>query len=323
MDGGVSIRPRMISEPFSLHGGVRVLVPTIDYDQELDCFYTVTDGATISYIDKTLPANFHTHELLDVDEDDVDSLLAFQQAWGLLTSPRRYPLRPFSVGTLGQVFATPTVNGDTADMDDANKLLDELDVRHKGVRSAYIGLYARTSTIPIYPFAPRAEVAATLEYLQGTVTEFTKYATKGYDPAWDWAELEQIQLRGKLDAIDGAISPYFPRLVLAPIEADEEAHKKKGLKRTVQRPRLPLTIATLVQLMDYLTSDEEYRVCKQCRKLFMYKRSGKDEEGVRSRRSSIYCSDGCKQIASFTAQNRKRKAERQEKKAERENTDRG
>lgn len=308
---------RLIVEPVPSFEGVRTVVAKIDYDDELECFYTVIENGAIRYSEKALPANFHTHEAMDVNPDDLGSLLAFMNEWGLVTAPDREPFRPKRVGTVGQIIATPTKDGVEKDTEAAAALLDKLDARHPGLKRGYFSLLARVDVLPIYPFAPRYEVEGSVRWLQQTVNKLTKAASTGYDDTPDWVGIEEINLRGDIDRIERVVSPYFPLFAAAFDEVKKEAEKKRGEKKKVQPPVAPLTIAALVQLIDYLTTGEAYRVCNECGKLFLYKRHEGGNEGIVSRSTSIYCSEGCNKAHKSTALAAARKKARHEAKAAR------
>lgn len=281
---------------------VRVAVPKIAYDEELDCFHIdYSDGISLAPAVKALPANFHTHEAMDVDASDVASLLEFQRQWGLVTHHKRAPLRLDASVALGDVIGSPVL----PDHDAALDLLEELDKRHPGFRS-YAGLQLVMGGVPkLYPFAPRAEVAAAVEYLQATIERLTKAAAFGYD---EWEGIDEMSLRIKVDEVGSVVTPYFPlmRMTLPEEEGDE-----------VEPPTLPTTIATLAQMCGYLTATEGYRECPECHKLFVYKRHEAGSTIWRNRRS-VYCSAPCQKAHSTKAQGARRKAERQARKAQRE-----
>lgn len=274
-------------------GAVKVFVPWIAYDEELDCFYTDVESGSLQYQVKDLPENFHTDELLDIDPEDVSDLLAFQQSWGLVTTPSREPLRKNRLGVLSDCLSTPTKGGDKeSDLQAAIQLFDELDARHSSAQEGALGMKNLLGTLMIsttvphfYPFAPKGEVTATVRYLQDTVKKLTTAVTDGYD---DWEGIESKKLEARVDDIDSWLTPYFPRIrVCSPEE--------KG--NVAEAPTLPLSIATLSQLVAYLTSEVGYRECPYCHKLFVYKRRTSGEF-VRNRRS-VYCSDTCQQKAKY------------------------
>ena len=281
---------------------VRVAVPKIAYDEELDCFHIdYSDGISLAPAVKALPANFHTHEAMDVDASDVASLLDFQRQWGLVTLHTRVPLRPGAAVALGDVIGSPTL----PDYDSALDLLEELDKRHPGFKT-HASLQLTMGDVPkLYPFVPRAEVEAAVEYLQATIGRLTRAAADGYD---EWEGIDEMSLRIKVEEVGSAVTPYFPlvRMALPKEEGD-----------MVGPPLLPVTIAALAQMCGYLTATEGYRECPECHRLFVYKRHTAGTPG-RNRRS-VYCSDTCQINHSTKAQGERRKAERQAKKAEREN----
>ena len=143
--------------------------------------------------------------------------------------------------------------------------------------------------------------SVTIEYLQDSAKRLVEAHTEGFD---NWEGIQGRILRGEVGQIDAAIEPYYPRYrMLEPMPESTSATE----------PVLPLSIATLAQLLAYIASDEGYRICKQCHQCFLYKRHSAGEF-VRNRRSP-YCSDECKARASSSAQAARRKAAR---KAERE-----
>lgn len=298
-------RLRLVTDQVPRYESPRVFTPQIAFDDELKCFYVAPEGDSIGYQVKDLPANFHTKELLDVDPSDVESLLAFQRDWGLLTSPKRVPLRLARLGTPGDVISTPYegMSGEEA-FDKAEHLLRGLESRYQGIRSAYTELMIRNAA-PLfhgaYPFAPLDEVEQVTRWLQETVERLVDAATNGYDT---WANIEERRLVDLIDDIDAGITPYFPRIRVAA----SDVH----IGKDAERPALPLTIAILAQLVGYLTSEEGYRVCPRCGRYFVFKRHTGGEY-IRNRRS-LYCSDECKQAESAARQARKRKAERREAK---------
>lgn len=292
---------RLVSEPMPTYESPMLVVPSIEYDSELDCFYVSADDGAMTLSKKQLPANFHTHELIDVDPSDVGSLLAFQKEWGLLTSPARTPFRYHRLGTRYDVLATPTKDGTSeSDIEDALRLLSKLDERHNGFGALckWLILGRSDTEYGIYPFVPRGEVVAAVEHLQATVNTLTKAAKDGFD---NWAGIEGRNLEATVDDIEQRLTPYFPRFAIALPE-------KEGKK--TESPTLPLTIATLSQLIGYLTSEEGYRECAYCHKYFVYKRHTRGEYvRVRNRRS-LYCSDDCKFKAASANQAARRKAAR-------------
>lgn len=299
------IKLRLITEPMPKHDEIRVCVPPIEYDEELDCFY-VTDADPATFQSRDLPANLHTKELLKLDPSDVDALLAFQREWGLVTTPRRTPLRFDALGTPSSVIATPQVGKSIEQStQEANDLLDQLNANHPGFKSvaAAFTMTATPSRHGMYPFVPRGEAEAAVIWLQNTINELVQLSISGYDP---WSGIDEHNLRSRVDSIDSAISPYFPRVRLA---------SEKTMDVTVKT--LPTTIALLVQLVTYLGSEEGYRVChnSECGCYFIYKRHSPGEL-VRNRQS-LYCSDDCQRRACAIRQAQNRKKKRHELKAER------
>lgn len=308
MDSTGFERLRLITPPLSAHEEPLVFVPTIDYDAELDAFFVTTDEeGTLVLADKQLPPNFHTHELMAVDPSDIDALLAFQQQWGFLTSMKRAPLIEDTLGTPLMTIATPLDNarGDE-ELAEAMKLFEGLTLRHEEFKrfGGLLGVSTSQGRSGAYVFAPRAEAEATLRWLQETVTRLVDAHTVGFD---NWSGIEGRNLKSLIGHINAAISPYFPRYRMA----DEGTDGSDAVA-----PVLPLTIATLAQLFSYIASDEGYRVCKQCGRYFMYKRHAPGEF-VRNRRS-LYCSDECKERASWKGQAARRKAKRNEGKGSEE-----
>lgn len=304
------VKLRLVTEPMPAHNEIRVCVPPIEYDEVLDCFYvSSSDQATFQHRD--LVANLHTKELLDLDPSDVDALLAFQREWGLITTPNRTPLRHDSLGMPNSVITTPVKGmSDEQSFQEAQKLLDGLDARHPGF--AHLAKILVTTSTPshhgMYPFVPRREAEAAVTWLQSTVNELVRFSVDGYDP---WAGIDEVNLRSRIDFIDSAIAPYFPRVRLA---------TQKVIDGTTQTPptrTLPTTIALLVQLVTYIGSEEGYRVCQnpECNAYFVYKRHAQGEL-VRNRLSA-YCSDTCQRRAVAIRQAAHRKERRHELKAER------
>lgn len=301
-------RLRLITPPLYAHEEPMVSVPTIDFDTELDAFYIAAgEGGTFTLTDKQLPANFHTHELMDVDPADTAALLSFQRQWGFLTSTRRVPLIEDTLGTPPASMATPMVNkSDEEALSEAIKLRDGLASRHEDFKKLE-GLL-RISSAPgrngAYTFVPRAEAEATLRWLQEKVPKLVDAHTVGFD---NWSGIEGRNLKSLVGHINATITPYFPMYRMG----DKGIEGSKAVA-----PILPLTIATLAQLFAYIASDEGYRVCKQCGKYFLYKRHTSGE--YERKRRSKYCSEPCKERASWTAQADKRKTKRNEGKGSEE-----
>jgi hypothetical protein len=270
---------------------VRVLVPKIGYDEQLDCFYVDSQSYPVEFDVKTLPANFHTHELMNVDPSDVASLLAFQQEWGLVTTPDRTPLRKNVLGVESNALATPLTDRENKrlspdeELAEAKALGNELIKRHPGLR-----LHTLSTSTPLYPFAPRAEVEKTVEALQDTVKMLVEAATEGYD---EFGNIDYVNLSTRVGWAAKYISPYYPLVEVLPQSPEFDAFGKSDTE--AQSPIIPLSIATLAQLLGYLTSDSGYRVCPHCHKYFMFKRHAHDNY-VRNRRSE-YCSDSCQNAA--------------------------
>lgn len=293
-------RLRLATPPIALYDEPRVFVPYIGYDQDLDAYYVSAneEGVHASEI-KSLPANFHTHELMAVNPTDRAALLDFQRAWGLLTSHLREPLREDTIGTPGKTISTP-VPGESDDetFTRAKQLYEQLKERHEDFRETALDLM--TTVEPgrngAYTFVPGSEAEATLTYLQSTIKELVKAHTMGFD---NWGGINARILRGTVGTIVAATDPYYPRYRMLEPSIDG---------RDPVQPVLPLTIAALAQLLSYIASDEGYRECKQCHRYFLYKRHTVGEF-VRNRRS-LYCSDECKARASSSAQAARRKAAR-------------
>lgn len=294
---------RLMTPPIASHDEPVVFVPSINYDADLDAYYVgANEAGDVTLESKRLPANFHTHELMEVDPSDRLALLDFQRTWGLLTSPNREPLREDTFNTNATI-ATPLK--DTSDeeaFEESKQLLARLSERHEDFRSVGIGI--RTTVEPgrngAYVFAPGDEVEAALAALQSAVKTLTKAHVEGFD---NWAGIEGRNLRAMVGEADKVIEPYYPRYRMFEASMDGS---------DAVEPVLPLTIATLAQLLAYIASDEGYRECKLCHRYFLYKRHTSGEF-VRNRRS-LYCSDDCKQRASSTAQAARRKAARHAKK---------
>ena len=289
---------RLVTPPITSHDEPLAVVTSIGYDSECDTYYIdPAGGGKIEY--KPLPANFHTHELMSVDPSDENSLFEFQREWGLLTTPRREPLRMDTLGTPTMTMVTPIEGmSDAESFEEASRLYKHLCDRHKGfqeVSSAMMILESQGHN-GIYTFAPAAEAKATLSYLKTTVEKLITAHVTGFD---NWGGIEGRNLRSLIGEIDAAIEPYYPRYRMIEPSLDG---------RTVTPPALPLTIAVLVQLLSYIASEEGYRECKQCHRYFLYKRHAAGEI-VRNRRS-IYCSSECKARASSSAQAARRKAAR-------------
>lgn len=298
-------RLRLVTPSIASREEPLVFVPSVNYDADLDAFYVgATEEGTVSFGSRRLPANFHTHELMEVDPSDRMALLEFQRAWGLLTSPNRKPLREDAFNT-NEVMVTPLKDAsDEEAFEEAYKLMTRLSDRHDDFAS--VGLSLRATVEPgqngAYVFAPGGEAEAALSSLQSTVKRLTKAHVEGYD---DWAGIEGRNLRATVGEAVAAIEPYYPRYRMFDATMDKEA---------ATAPILPVTIATLAQLLAYISSDEGYRECKQCHRYFLYKRHSPGEVGQRNR-LSLYCSDECKQRASSTAQAARRKAARHAKRA--------
>lgn len=293
-------RLRLVTPPLSAHEEPLVFVPSIDYDAELDAFYIAAgEDGMLMLEEKRLPANYHTHELMAIDPADTAALLAFQRQWGFLTTPRRTPLIEDTLGTPQMAIATPMENkSDEQALAEAIKLFEALASKHDDFKNlaGVVMVSASKGRNGAYPFVPKAEAEATLRWLQDTVTKLVAAHTVGFD---NWAGIEGRNLKSLVGHISAAISPYFPRYRMADkgIDGSEAA-----------TPVLPLTIATLAQLFSYIASDEGYRVCRQCGSYYLYKRHTSGEY-TRNRRS-VYCSDTCKERASWTKQAASRKAKR-------------
>ena len=294
---------RLVTPPIASRDEPVVFVPSINYDADLDAYYVgANDEGYVTLKNKRLPANFHTQELLEVDPSDRLALLDLQRMWGLLTSPKREPLREDTFNT-GATIVTPMKDvGDEEALEEAKRLYARLSERHEDFKSkgSLVGQSVEPGRNGAYVFVPGGEAEATLAALQSTVEILRKAHVEGFD---NWAGIEGRNMRRIVGDVDSAIEPYYPRYRMfdASMEGGEAVE-----------PVLPLTIATLAQLLAYIASDEGYRVCKQCGRYFLYKRHASGEF-VRNRRS-LYCSDDCKQRASSTAQAAKRKAERRAKK---------
>lgn len=293
-------RLRLVTPPLSAHEEPLVFVPSINYDAELDTFYIgADDSGNVTTANKPLPTNFHTTELLEVDPSDTDSLLAFQRQWGFLTSMEREPLREDTLGTMAETMATPRKDGDIHKaVEDAERLYDLLAERHPDFKrqAGWLGISTAEGRNGAYVFVPREEAEGTLRWLQETVSKLVDAHSVGFD---NWSGIEGRLLRNTVGHIDAAISPYYPRYRMADSGIDGSG---------AVAPVLPLTIATLAQLFSYIATDEGYRVCKQCGRYFLFKRHTSGSF-VRNRRS-MYCSDTCKERASWTGQAARRKAQR-------------
>lgn len=294
---------RLVTPPIASRDEPVVFVPSINYDADLDAYYVgANDDGDVTFENKRLPANFHTYELMKVDPSDRLALLDFQRAWGLLTSPAREPLREDTFNT-GATIVTPLKDvSDEEAFEEAKRLLASLLERHEDFKEVGHGISATVAPgrNGAYVFVPGGEAEAALAALQATVDKLTKASCEGFD---NWAGIEGRTLRAMVGEANKAIEPYYPRYRMfdASMEGDEAVE-----------PVLPLTVATLAQLLAYIASDEGYRKCKLCHRYFVYKRHTSGEF-VRNRRS-LYCSDDCKQRASSTAQAARRKAARHAKK---------
>lgn len=294
--------------PTSPRKSISLFVPVIAYDEELDVFYVEPHSALTATV-KTLPPNFHTKQLMDVDPSDPASLHAFQTSWGLVTSPTRYPLRVNRLGVMSNAIVEipvgKEVNGRMVPASDEEQfeagldLMDKLDAKHPGFKSATVLTMTLTNVPHHYPFAPRAEVAKAIEFMQADVKRLTD-AAKEYD---NWEGIEERTLETRIDDIESWLSPYFPRFRMHR-GADADGWRK--LPAT-----LPLSIAVYAQMISYLASEGSYKTCPVCGKTFMYKALADGRTGARN--DSTYCSDDCYSRHRSRKQGEKRKKARKDR----------
>lgn len=283
-----------------------VLVPTVCYDAELECFFVDGRIDTLRHELRQLPANFITHEFLDVDASSLESLLSFQQDWGILTNPLRYPLRTAEIGYNRSIEANPA-EGEQAPRH-AKELAEKLSERHSGFSS----LRMRYIDEPrFYPFAHRDEVQAAVHLLRDTVTELIEAKAIGYNT------LIQCKIEDQVSFIDRAVSPYFPLVDTVPPDASVDSF---GMSNEAETPPvLPLSVAVLAQLIGYLNAESGFCTCENCGKYFLFKRH-REGTYIERVRPSKYCSDICQEQAKNKRLTARRKAERQK---ERESRERG
>lgn len=286
-----------------------ILVPRIEYDEKLDCFYTGPRFDLPSgYESKELPTDFHTHELADVNPDDTQSLLDFQREWGLVTATTRHPLRVNKLGRPGEIIA----------QDDSQESFNRAESLMRSLRESHpederwAELMALTR-LTLYPFASREEVASTVRSLQGVISSLIHATTEGVDGfggiAGELVGIEERNLMSLVDDIDRAIVPYLPRIQVIPSTA---------VVGEIAPPNyMPLSCAVLYQFVRCLGSGRGYKVCPNCNHYFTQKRHEIDLHIFRERVSD-YCSDTCQERAKAIRQAESRKKSRREKKASNE-----
>lgn len=308
---------------------VRVAVPAIEYDDALGCFFVginAEDGSVPMEV-RDLPANFHTHELMDVDPTDPTSLLEFQRSWGILTSVLREPLVPSGNSFRNAVIASPKnrIVGQE-EYEEAVSLLEKLDGRNPGISLAYRWMLSAVDGIHTYPFVPYKEAADAVATLREYVSAIVEAVTDGYgkfpkasNGGFGYElnqQFEEPRVLAICNDVIGAITPYFPPVKIVTSNVSFEYGVQAKAPDT---PILPLSVAALSQLMGYATSARAasvgYRTCKRCGRYFVFKRH-LTGDFVRSRRSE-YCSDECKAKADAKSQAARRKQQRHEDKARR------
>lgn len=320
-------------------GGIETLAFPLGIDDDVKCTHLLKEG----FIEVTSPAvypkeeaedmlglklvqldpEFYLREVMDVDPDDTEALLAFMGTYGLLTSPFRVPL----VGPMPNwnTLATPKdVTGDSMEpsienesREEGHRVLHELNARHRGVID-HLGFITYDRA---YGFAPLWECSETLRWLQETIRTLVDAKRVGSTENGVCLAVVTHNIRDLLEEVTSCIGPYFPLVVgnwpdedsLA--RGEDAANVPMSIEENANRPtRLPLTIAVLVQLVLGLQADEGYKVCPHCGRTFVFKRSrvrGSNIERAIARRSNAtYCSEACQRAANRAKDHRKNHAKK-------------
>ena len=295
------------------------------------------DGSEFRFVQ--LDPEFYLREVMAVDPDDTEELLAFMSRYGLLTSPRRVPFigRPIPSRTIATPADIVGLAGFTEvtdeDVADAERVRVELNARHDNAvdRASLITTKVEDDRVTITAnpapyYAPLWECSETLSWLQETIRTLVELWRNGCPK--DGGELAEklVELDATIMDMTSCIDPYFPSAELVHPDVfalwqpgstwrdlPTNADMRSG-ERCTRSVYLPLTVAILVQLITGLQADEGYKVCPHCGRTFMFKRSrvrgSKIERAVARRSNATYCSEACQRAANRAKDHRKNHAKK-------------
>ena len=295
------------------------------------------DGSEFRFVQ--LDPEFYLREVMAVDPDDTEELLAFMSRYGLLTSPRRVPFigrpipyrsRATPADIVGPAGFTEVTEEDVAE---AERVRMELNARHDNAVDTASLITTKVEddrvTITANPapyYAPLWECSETLSWLQETIRTLVELWRNGCPK--DGGELAEklMELDATIMDITSCIDPYFPSAELVHPDVfalwqpgstwrdlPTNADMRSG-ERCTRSVYLPLTVAILVQLITGLQADEGYKVCPHCGRTFMFKRSrvrgSKIERAIARRSNATYCSEACQRAANRAKDHRKNHAKK-------------
>ena len=234
-----------------------------------------TDGPT----SVDLPADFHVHELRDLDETSIDDLVEFSNTWGLLALPKE----------VVESVELPHIRPVQRDWSHA--------ARYRSLNGSLIEITEVQLAIRLL----RATLDAWADYLDNTVM------TNAWEPHGLQAPHGDDQaMRWVLEIINPGLKSAHPTLVLMDAE---DTHQVPGHGLGRQGVVDPYD-AVCARIYNDVVTGSPYTYCtnEPCQRRFRTKRNTTSRSKVRTS-GVLYCSDQCKR-AQDSREYRKRKKEK-------------
>lgn len=271
-------------------------------------------GSCFTY--KKPPQDLSLRDFIDLNPFDFEELKAFQEEFGLITSPYRdLPNSPSIFLNFDHITSNLILNYFEDEINACNtsyqmwlEYCNELKGRHDGANLSFknMGNWPEEETFPVTAnYSSMDEVSQTVSNIQRMIkatsaVKMGSYSENDEDMAYLFPRIASSLVEHG--------SPYFEY-----VDDDCLDNDPYSPNRCV-----PLTEALIVDHAFNLADDEVFKTCEnpECGRIFQYKKGGK-------RTNSAYCCDECQVRAKRLRQYEREKEQRKQKRISMEEEDNG